>query len=779
MNYKLTLDKLEFSKVLNYISKYSVTEGGKNVVNSLKPNLTLQNILNAKNLVSEAQNLLIKISSPPLEHIGDIEDVLYKSKIQGVILDSKRILEILKLAIISRTLFNFFKENLPEDSLLRELSSELFRDKAFENYVQRIISENGEIKDSASNELTKIRKEISLHKEELIKTVNRIVKKLKDEDIVREDYVTLRDGRIVLPIKAEHKRHIRGFIHSESATGQTIYIEPEETLELNNDIISLTFSEKREIERILKEITARISTISDSLLKSLETISNIDSIFSRAKYSIEIIGCFPEIDNTKPVKIMNARHPILLKKLGREKTIPLNVELNDQKVILITGPNAGGKTVVLKTIGLMHLMLNSGIPIPCDPDSNFHYFSEILVDIGDEQSIEDDLSTFSSHLSNINYILQNAVPDSLVLLDEIGTGTDPSEGSAIAASVLIHLNKIGALTFATTHNGNLKVIAHDHPGFENAAMEFDSEKLIPTYRFKQGIPGSSYAFEIAKRIGLNENILKTAETYIDSSKINLEKFLIDLEEKAKLLEAELKISRSENKKLQELSLQYRENINKLNKEKRDIIKKTKDEAEEYLRSINSRFEKIVKELKESKANKDVIKSSQAIIKDLKEKNLQIFSAVNYITDEADTVAIGDYVQIKHTKTIGRLEQIKKEKAVILAGGVKINVPTKDLIKSEPPKEIKNNFVKLNIANSISQLDIRGKKYDEARFEVIKFVDEAYSAGLTHIEILHGKGTGALKLLVKEVLTSHDKVQNFKFAPIEFGGEGKTVIELKT
>jgi DNA mismatch repair protein MutS2 len=778
MTHKSVYEKLEFGKVLTYISNYSVTEKGKSRVLSLSPLAKLEDIKDKGQLITEAKEVLTKLASPPLDYLPDLDNILSQSSIEGALLESKKILDVLKLAIISRNLFQFFRDNTDDNSFLRALSKYLFVDKAFENYVQRIINENGELKDNASPKLYEIRKEISSRREDLIRSVNKLVKQLKEDNLVREDYVTLRDGRIVLPIKVEHKRHIRGFIHSESSTGQTVYIEPEETLELNNDIISLTFAEKREIERILKEVTKRIGEISNELKATLEAVTEIDLIFSCAKYSIEILGCFPTIENSIPINIDNARHPILLKKFGREKTIPLTVNVDDQNVILITGPNAGGKTVVLKTIGLLHLMINSGLHVPCNSDSNFHFFKSILVDIGDEQSLEDDLSTFSSHLSNINFIMNSASSDSLVLLDEIGTGTDPAEGSALAAGILVHLKNKRALIFATTHHGNLKIIAHDLPGFENTAMEFDHKNLKPTYKFKQGIPGSSYAFEIAKRIGLDDDLMLTAQSYLDSNKSNIESFLIKLEEKSQELEDQLRKAESENVKLTGLSNYYKENLDKLNKEKKEIIKKAKSEAEDYLKDLNKRFEKIIKDLKESNANKDVIKSSQVIIKELKEKNKSIFSETLDIQADNESLIVGDYVQIKNTHTTGEIIELSKDKALLISGGLKIQVSLGDLIKTKRESKIQDNFVKLSIANPSHRLDIRGEKPEEAEFEVIKFIDDAYVSGLTRVEILHGKGTGVLKKLVKEILKSHDKVKDFRFAPVDMGGDGITIAELK-
>ena len=320
-----------------------------------------------------------------------------------------------------------------------------------------------------------------------------------------------------------------------------------------------------------------------SLSGSLQSLTSIDSFFARAKYSVEIIGSFPSIDNSRALFISDARHPVLLKKLGRQNTVPLSFKLNNEKIVLITGPNAGGKTVVLKTIGLLSLLLQSGIHIPASPDSNFHYFDDILVDIGDEQSIEDDLSTFSSHLTNIKNILSITGKNVLVLLDEIGTGTDPSEGSALAAAILLELKSKHALVFASPHHGNLKLIANDEKDFINAAMEFDHKKLAPTYKFKLGVPGSSYAFEIARRIGIEDNLLNNALGVMDTDKHKIEQFLVDLESKSNALQLKLNEMELENSRLAGLSNLYKNNIEKLETEKKEILKKTKSDAEEFLR----------------------------------------------------------------------------------------------------------------------------------------------------------------------------------------------------
>jgi DNA mismatch repair protein MutS2 len=776
------LEKLEYRKILGYIANYCSTEIGKGKVLMTVPFIDIKTAIYEGNLVTEAKEILIRNIPPPLEYVPDLKEVLAQSTIENSVLESKKIVEVLRLAVISRNLSNFLKSNTETAPEIYSLSRNLFVDKVFEHHIQKVINENGEVKENASSQLLSIRKEINGKKDELVKVVNRIVKNLNEMDIVREDYLTLRDGRIVIPVKAEYKRNIRGFIHSESSTGQTVYIEPEQTLELNNEIITLSFAEKREIERLLRELTKLIGTESLQLKETLNIVSGIDSVFARAKYSIEIIGSYPTINNKKPLELKDARHPIILKRLGREKAVPLSVRIDQNKVIIITGPNAGGKTVVLKTIGLISLLLQSGIHIPANPDSNMHFFNNILLDIGDEQSIEDDLSTFSSHLSNIKHVLEKADGNSLVLLDEIGTGTDPAEGSAFAAAVLVSLGKQGAAVFASTHHGSLKIIANELEGFENAAMEFDNVNLKPTYLFKQGIPGSSYAFEVAKRIGFTSEFFQLAEEYLDTDKHKVENFLIDLETKSKKLEQQLKDANLENTRLSGLANLYQKNIDKLNNEKKEILKKTKEDAEIYLRGVNSKIEKVIKELKESNASGAVIKKSQVLVKTVKEENRNIFKEVVDLKEIKTDFMIGDFVCIKDTETRGEIVELSKDmkKAVLNTGKIKMNVPVVNLDQSKPVKEKTTGISNYNYNMSSPQirLDIRGEKPETAEFEVIKFIDTAYISGLERVEILHGKGTGALKKTVINLLKQHDKIKNFYFAPIEFGGEGITIAELK-
>ncbi len=775
-----TLEKLEFQKVLTYISKYCATESGKDLVVNIKPFDNLNLVKREGKFVDEAKDILIHNDFPPIGFIPNLYEIISKSRIPGSILTQKNILDILDLAETSRKLKSFILSREPDYSLKREFGELLFSDKNFENSIRKIFNEAGEIADNASVKLREIRNEMREKKSQLNKVVTHLLKQFSDDFLVREEYVTQREGRIVVPIKAEHKRHIKGFIHSESASGQTVYIEPEQTLELNNDILSLSFAEKREIERILRSLTARIAQESTELRQTLQTTSELDAIFAKAKYSIEVLGAFPSFDERRGIELMDARHPILIKKIGRNNTVSLNLEIKDQNVIVITGPNAGGKTVVLKTTGILYMMALSGIHIPASPDSNLIFLENILVDIGDQQSIEDDLSTFSSHLSNIKNILEIVNEKSLILLDEIGTGTDPAEGSALATAILISLNNSGAKVLATTHHGNLKVIANDLDRFQNASMEFNKETLTPTYHFKQGFPGSSYAFEVAERIGFGKEFINSAKENLDTDKTKMEEFLTELEFRSNDLRAKLNNSEIENTRLQGLTNLYREKISELEKQKKEIIKDAQKKAEVYLKDINKKVESAIKTIKESKADKTIVKEERKKIEEVKKTNEEIAVREKSEIIEKRDLKEGDYASIKNTSTSGTITKITKEKnkALLAVGSIKLQVKLSDLIPAKKTQiETKSGYAESYIPEPQSyRLDIRGKKPEEIDFEVMRFVDEAYASNANSVEILHGKGTGALKRTVHEVLKNHEHVKKFEFAKIEFGGEGVTIVE---
>ncbi len=778
------IDLLEFDHIRKYISKYVSTYNGKKIVENLSPLTNLTEINHKGKLVSEAKNILIENGEPPIAFIDNLTESLNLSKISGALLKRKDIYGILELLQISRKTYQFLSNFENKNLEIIKYKNKLINDKEFEKKIYNVFTESGEISDNASSKLRKIRNEIVSKGEGLRKVIGKILKRLSENYLVQEEYVTQRDGRIVLPIKAEHKRHVRGFIHSESATGKTVYIEPEETLELNNEILSLTFAEKREIERILRALTQLIGEKSTELNISLKAISELDAIFAFARYSQEIMGSFPTINNDMPVEIINGYHPILLKKNGIKNTVPLNIKISNNKVILITGPNAGGKTVVLKTMGLIYLMVLSGIHVPIAADSNLNWVDNILADIGDRQSLEDDLSTFSSHLGNINNILNIANEYSLVLLDEIGTGTDPSEGSALATQALIELRNRKSITLATTHHGNLKIIANEMDGFQNASMEFDSELLKPTYKFVQGLPGASYAFEVAKRIGFTDKFLLQSRNYLDKKNSKIEELLIELQKRSNALQHKLNKLEIENARLTGLTNLYKQKNEKLEKQKNAIIEKTANEAEKYLANINRQVESTIKNLRESNAKHETIVAEKEKLEKIKVRNKELFNKSKpAIAKKELNLIVGGFAKIINTKTSGEIVEIdvSKNKAILKTGSIKLQVKISQLeysTKGKQDKPLLNN-PSYNITNLNSTvLDIRGAKPEEAEYSIIKFIDDAYSSNVDKIEILHGKGTGALKKTVHTILKQHEYVKNYYFAKVEFGGEGITVIEMK-
>ncbi|OGU33937.1 MAG: DNA mismatch repair protein MutS [Ignavibacteria bacterium GWB2_35_6b] len=780
---KQVLEKLEFNKVLEYISVYTYTVNGKDIIQNKRPYDNVDDVLKYGKYVSEAKEILIKNDLPPLSYIPDLNTQISTAKIEDAVLNLQNIKDILSLAETSRKLYQFLKLNEESETLSQDFLNNLFVDKVFEHHISKIFDESGEISDNASPKLKEIRVEIKNKADQLRKVVNRLLRQLSESYLVQEDYMTQRDGRLVLPIKSEHKRHVRGFIHSESSTGQTVYIEPEETLELNNDILSLSFAEKREIERILKQVTKKIGEVSDQLKISLRAISEIDAVFASAKYSIETIGSFPTFDIEKPFTLLDGRHPVLIKKIGLNKTVPLNLEIKDQNIILITGPNAGGKTVVLKTAGLLLVMALSGFHIPAHPDSNLHFADKVLVDIGDQQSIEDDLSTFSSHLSNIQNILRQADSKSLILLDEIGTGTDPAEGSALATAILIQLKNKKAKVLASTHHGNLKIIANDMECFQNASMEFDAKELKPTYYFKQGTPGSSYAFEVASRIGFDNEFINLAKEYLDTDKTKLEDFLVKLEENSNNLAKKLRDSEIENARLKGLTNLYKNKLEELEEKKKKILTETKEKAEDYLKDINKKVETAIKNIREQNAEKDVIKQEKKTIAKVVEDAKKLVAAEEkQITLSDKKLNVGDYAIINGTQTYGVVEEINEEKnkAVIVSGSIKLQVKLSQLQYAKKKDVVEAGSYQNSFIPEIKsfRLDIRGKKPEEAENEIIRFIDDSYAAGVNQVEIVHGKGTGVLKKYVRELLDNNIAVNKYYYANIEFGGEGITIVELK-
>lgn len=776
-----SFSKLEFEKVKAQIRRYIISPIGAEYLENMLPSSNIEEIRHSLSLVSEAKRILEVFGDIPLSFFPDVRKSLMRTSIEEFILPPKDIFSTGILISVSHKIISFFNRIKSEYPNIFSIVNCIYQNKIIEYNINITFDEYGNIKDDASKELYSIRKLIIEKNLQLRNCLEAILKKVSGKDWVQDEIVTTRDGRMVIPIKIEHKNKVPGFIHSTSSSGATVFIEPTETLELNNEIRTLQFNEQKEIEKILKNLTKQISEVREQLIKNAEILGKLDFIFSKAKYSIEIMGNEPKLKEQGPFQFIDARHPLLLLRHKREEVIPLNMKLdNSVKVILITGPNAGGKTVALKTVGLLTIMAQSACHIPANPESEIRIFKKIFVDIGDEQSIENDLSSFSSHLKNLSEILENADENSLVLIDEIASGTDPEEGSAIASAVLEFLNSNNTMTLSTTHNSTLKSFAHATPGIINAGMEFDQQYLSPTYRLLLGIPGSSYGIEMASRMNLKQSVVERAKNLRGKIQMNLENLLSELQRNIQQKNQELHLLKQERIELDKLKEFYESQSNLLKKELKSIKKKSLSEAEDLIRNMKSEIEKAIHDIRSSQANARTIKSARdSVIKienEIKhQKNLLQESEINY-----SNYNVGDFVHLKESNAIGEIIQIiDDDNYLVVIGNVKVKVNKSNIEPQCKASPIEKEYTRGIYINREPQrvIDIRGTKKDEAIERIEKFIDDAILSNLQTIEIIHGKGSGRLKKIVTEYLKDNKLVKSYRFGEWHEGGIGVTIVEL--
>ncbi len=784
VDYLNSIAKLEFPKVKNHIKRYAVSEAAKEIISNLAPISSFSEIRNRLDAITETKILLESDDPLPLDNLPDIREALNRAGILDYAIPASEIHSIGIFLKTSRIISSYFSKRKSKYLLLNQLTEGLYIDKILEYNIDRTIDESGQVKDSASAELRKIRKELNDKSESLRKKLDAILKNAAALGWTQEELITTRDGRMVIPVKIENKNRVPGFVHSISASGATVFVEPTETLEMNNDIRSLQFQELREIEKILKELTAQIRIVRDNLKQNVAILSQLDFLQAAAKYSIEIIGSAPQLNENNYFNLIDGRHPVLLMKQPRDKVIPLTLELGKNfTTLIITGPNAGGKSVAIKTFGLLAIMVQAGLHIPASPDSEFGVYNKIFVDIGDEQSIENDLSTFSSHLANINIILKEAEASCLVLIDEIGAGTDPTEGSALAEAILEDLTKRKTHTLVTTHHGTLKAFAHETEGIENGAMEFDHITLKPTYRFISGIPGSSYALEMAKRMGLPEALITRSIYYRGEATHSLENLLAEIETKQQILNDEIKLIREERISLEKLISEYTTKSKTLQKEIKQIKAKAVEEAKSIIDSANKQIEKTIQQIREEGASKMVIKQAQSTIEELKSAHLHLTQEFENEEEHqpVESFNIGDKVKLKDSNEVGEIiECVGKKHFNVLFGQFKIKVLNTSLVKVKSTPRSSHQATNLDITTERppSEIDLRGTTGEEAILLLDKFIDNAILYGLHRLDIIHGKGTGALQKKVSEYLKNNTHVKSFRLGEWNEGGYGVTVAELK-
>ncbi|HMB97358.1 MAG TPA: endonuclease MutS2 [Balneolaceae bacterium] len=787
-------EKSEFNTIKEACLKYCYTETGRQKIGRCRPEIEASEIRTLRLRVMEVIKLIQRDINLPFLNLSDLLPILETARAEGsvlslevfpVVFDHARSARLMKQFIVNQ------KENLPS---LSEISGQLHYLNHLEKVIKKSVTENGELRDDASPKLRSIRKELNRKRQSLRKTVQSVMKEATKDGFASDEGPTIRNGRMVIPIQAQFKRKIEGFVHDVSASGQTVYLEPVQALQINNEIRQLESEEKYEIERILRELTGHVRQNTPELSLNEELIGEIDSIHARVKLGLKLDGSVPELSDGHQLNVMEAYNPVLkLKKMEnthQDSVIPLNLELHENELaLIITGPNAGGKSVAMKTIGLIIMMHQSGFPVPVHPDSRLPVKSGLFLDMGDDQSIENDLSTFSSRLQWMKDTLDAADERSLVLIDEAAAGTDPEEGGAIFQAFIEEMIMRKSQIIVTTHHGSLKVFAHEHPNAVNGSMEFDQQNLSPTYHFQKGLPGSSYAFEIARRMEVQENVITRARELVGGQKSSLENLIIDLEKKSREA-SEIRIeyeSAASSSKARER--EYRDKLDALKRKKESIRQKALEEANEIMRTANQKIEEAVRQIKEEgRGDNEVIKEARKEVSDFKK-------SVKQETEQAEKKPRrrkgeipepGDSVVFADGSATGEVVDIQGKNAVVLAGGLKLKTKLGNLVKvDKPAKRAKNRpaFKTTSYTTDYdpgefsASLNIRGFRGEEAVKEVMLYLDKAIARGLNQVEIIHGKGEGILKKLVHEYLRERKEVEKFETAPIGQGGAGCTVVYL--
>ena len=792
------IDKIGFNSIRKTAMNAARSAMGREQLERLTPSSDRFIVEQQLAQTGEMMAVLNNESGFPLDNLHDVRSHLDASRAEGSMLPPEALLEVLELSVTARRVKSFIKDRSDHYPALNEVSVGIIPLKELEQEIQRVITSQGELRSDASRELQSIRGRLSRKRADLRTTINRVMGRAAKDGMASDEGPTIRSGRMVIPIQAEYKRKIQGFIHDVSSTGQTVYLEPVEALNINNEIRQLESEEKREIERILRQVTAHVRGHREAIRQNLTTLGKLDVIAAKAGTGIKLNGFIPVLSRGSHIYLAEAYNPILLlKNLGlrkedREPVVPLHLELTEEeRCLVITGPNAGGKSVAMKTLGLCVMMVQSGFPIPARDSSELPVYSGLFVDMGDDQSIENDLSTFSSRLEWMKTTLDKADEHSLVLIDEAAAGTDPEEGGALFQALAELLIERKAKTLITTHHGSLKVFAHDHPHAVNGSMEFDQATLSPTYRFKKGVPGSSYAFEIAGRMKVGRPLLSRARTLLGEAKGKMETLITGLEAKTQEAE-ELKQKYDQLKAETEKERhRYEEKRSAIEKEKETIREKALLEAKDIMQSANRRIEKAVEQIvQQGQKDKATI---QQMRKDVEQHKQEVDSALNQLErerrkrKEARDVPpeVGDTVRLKDANTTGELAEVAGNTAVVVTDGLRLKTKVSNLVRVESGSKRKRreNRIKVNLVGGDTRttakprLHIRGMRGPDAIKEVMHYLDNALASGLNQVEIIHGKGEGILKKLVHEHLDQRPDIRGYELAPPGQGGAGVTIVKL--
>lgn len=780
---------LEFDKVLDELKKLASASITSEYIDQVEISTQYEVVKNRLNETNEALKLIIAKGEPQLFGIVDIRSIIKRTEIGGS-LTAASLLQVSDFLRVSRGLKTYLKKdsyNKDEEVKLEyidKLIEDLYTDKRLEDEINSKIISEEEIADDASRELLRIRRGIVAKKDSIKNRLNGILS--SHADFLQDAIVTLRDGRYVVPVKIENKSRVKGLVHDISGSGQTAYIEPMAVVEANNDLKELYIKENLEIEKILRDLSELVGETSEEIKSNQEKLIELDFIFAKARLALNYHANMPKLNREGRINLIKAYHPFLDRKIA----VPIDINLGiDFTSLIVTGPNTGGKTVSIKTVGLLTLMTQFGLLIPADEASEIAVFEKVFADIGDEQSIEQSLSTFSSHMVNIVYILKNVSPNSLVLFDELGAGTDPTEGAALARSIMDFMLDRKIRCISTSHYNQLKVYALTTDGVANASMEFDVDSLSPTYRLLIGVPGKSNAFEISRRLGLTDEIIGEAKKLLSSENIEFEDVLQSIDEdRTKIREYREELEREkidlekENKRLQS-------KIKKLEDQKEKILEKSREEAKRLLLNTKENVDIILSEINEAKDNissenskkiqeaQDLLRES---IKNARDKSeLEIAKAKNPIKE----IKVGDKVRTSLGNIATVLELPDKKGNVLVQSGImKMNMPKDSLtridVQEDTTKHNTRSILQNKATNVKSEIDIRGKNFEDAKDIVDKYLDDAYLSGLKSVRIIHGKGTGVLRKKLREHFRSVKTIKSYKDAEYNEGGDGVTVVILK-
>lgn len=792
MNEK-TLRTLEFYKIIDMLENKAESSLGKELIRQMKPSTSLEEVEKRQVETEEALELIIKRGNPPLYGIYNIKPELKRLDIGGY-LGPGSLMKVSDSLRVSRSLKNYVASSKEDKNSTYKLIDDLVEGlsvfKHIEDEINNAIIGEDEISDNASSALRSIRKQKISKNEAIRSKLNGLINSTSHKKYLQDSIVTMREGRFVVPVKQENRANIPGLVHDMSSSGATVFVEPMAVVELNNELRELDIKEREEIERILKELSLMVGEESDAIIINQDILIELDFIFAKGKLALDQNATRPILNNKGYINIKNGRHPLLEVK----KVVPSNIYIGkDFSTLVITGPNTGGKTVTLKTVGLFSLMAQAGLHIPADFNSEIGVFSQIFADIGDEQSIEQSLSTFSSHMTNIVDILNIVDDNSLILFDELGAGTDPTEGAALAMSILDKLLGMDVRTIATTHYSQLKVYALTTEGVRNASVEFDVESLSPTYKLLIGVPGKSNAFEISKRLGLQDYVIDYARDLISRENVQFEDVLQALEKDRIIAEENRLKSESQKEEIARLREEVALERERLKDSRDKIINKAREEARDLLREAKESADYLVGEIRnvsfeiEKDRNKQIQEAQDALKDTLGKVERDISKDVLNVQSNKppQNLKAGETVKILSFDQIGTVvtEPDNKGDLTVQVGIMKLTVNVKTLkrAKSEENQVMETRTKKMvsNKSKSVSpELDLRGKNLDEAILEVDKYLDDAYIAGLKQIFIIHGKGTGILRAGIKSYLRTHKHVKSSRIGEFGEGGDGVTVVELR-